>query len=62
MVSPSPSKTDATPTKSQTGVSTSGQSPGAKRRVHNERQPLAERMRPTDFDDLFVALQMIRDA
>lgn len=30
------------------------QSPKVSRKVYNERQPLAERVRPTEFKDLYV--------
>lgn len=55
LVSQSPTKTSFTQIESQTEQPPSTQqSPKATRKIHNERQPLAERVRPTEFKDLYV--------
>ena len=57
IVSQSPVKISLTQIESQTEQSPSvQQSPKVSRKIHNERQPLAERVRPTEFKDIFVFL------
>ena len=56
----SPLKPTLTQIESQTEPSASvRQSPKSSRKVYNERQPLAERVRPTEFKDIYVVRLVI---